>query len=159
MSLNLRNKPSFCSGSCNECYAKKNCTNKLHSWNTLETWKFLWNFPQTTFELLSNTHEVHLKLHWNTLQSSIPTFIIDYTSIQWEAALHSIFHETPIKLLWNPLETSLKHPENFLEMTSKQTPLKYIWNFPEILFKLVSITLESHLKLQWSILQSFLKLP
>ena len=60
-------------------------------WNFLETHL---RFPSFTLWTFLNTLKIHLKLHWNTLQSFLPTLIIGYTSIQLEAELHSIFHET-----------------------------------------------------------------
>ena len=59
-------------------------------WNIFET------FPQTLIELLLNAVESHLKVHWNTLKSSLKH--------------PQIFLQTPLNFPWNTLKTSLKDP-------------------------------------------------
>ena len=120
-SLSLKkNKPSFCSGSCDEIQSTTKLQNKLHwkiletpvnlfmkfSWNTLESsLKHFWNYFETPFELLLDT----LKLPWITLKGL--------------SGNPSIFLKTPLKLPWNTHSTSLKHSWNLLKTPFKHTSI------------------------------------
>ena len=74
------NKPSFCSGSCDEIQATIKLQ-KLH-WNILEnSWNFIWNILGTHLSLSVNTLKTFLKHPWNFLL------------------------QTPFKLSWNTIET------------------------------------------------------
>ena len=69
-----KNKPSFCSGSCNEIHARKKLQNKTslkNSWNTLEN--FNWNFLETHLTLSLKTLETFFKCLWNCLENSHKT--------------------------------------------------------------------------------------
>ena len=72
------------------------------------------------------------------------------------SSLEIITMTIKFNLPWNTLQTSMKYPENPLETPLKQTPLKSIWNFPEIH---LPNTLETHLQLPWNTLQSSFKHP
>ena len=116
MSLNLRNKPSFCSGSCNECYAKK----KLHKQTSFL--KHPWNL-KIFVELSPNNLWTSFKYPWSPLKTSLkypsifPTNIYNWLN-QYPIGSKITFNppwntfETSLKLLWNTLKTSLKPPCN-----------------------------------------------
>ena len=63
------NKPSFCSGSCDEFMLQQNCKTKIH-WTILETpLKLLMNFSWNTLDTFFNTLESSLKHLWNCLET------------------------------------------------------------------------------------------
>ena len=137
------NKPSLCSGSCDEIHATTKSQNKTYlklflkfSLYTLDTFlntretsvKHLpWNSHETIFELLLDTLEAPvnhpgkslgapLNLAWNTLKISLKPL--------WHT--FETFLKHPLNVLkhhWNPLKTPLIHPSIFLE-----TRLKLSWN-------------------------------
>ena len=124
----IKNKPSFCSGSCNEWHVATKLQNKSslkHSKNTLH---FFWKFLETRVTLSLNTLETSSKQFWNSLETTFE-FLLDTLETHMKGLLKhpSIFLGTS----WNFLEKSLKHLWNFF-----QTPIKLLVN-----------TLESNLKL------------
>ena len=137
------NKPSFCSGSCDEwhttttkqtfferlliCFKPPLKNSLKDARNTLETsltsLKYPWNYIDRHLNLPWSTH------HWNILETSVN--------------FNSNLLETCLKLTWITLETYLKHTWNIFEML-----LKHPWNTFEIL-----------LKLPWNFPETPLKLP
>ena len=124
------NKPSFCSGSCDEWHAtvsfqKHNNLETLlqklktletvfnHPWKTLETplispWNFLrrpWNFFETPLKLLLKLPGISMKSSWNPLG-------------------------TCFKILWNFLETPSRHSSK-LYQNNLEIIMKHFWNFLE----------------------------
>ena len=81
-----QNKPSFCSGSCDECDTNWNFLK--HSWNTLEN-------HETSLKLPSpwNFHETLMKLPWNNLKTSFK----------------------PLETSWKHPKPPSKHPSIFLK--------------------------------------------
>ena len=66
-----KNKPSFCSGSCDEIRATKNLSNKTslkHSWNTLEA------FVQIVLKHTNTFFETSSKHLWTCLNSLLTPF-------------------------------------------------------------------------------------
>ena len=138
------NKPSFCSGSCNEIHARRKLQNKtsLKYLNFLET-QLTQNTLETSLKSFRNCLETYLKHLWTFLDT--PT----WSSLGgiWEQP--SIFVGTPLKLPWNILETTLK----------LQATIEFLVNTFESHLKLHWNTLQSSLNHPWDFLETLLKLP
>ena len=95
------NKPSYCSGICDEIHATTKLQTKLHR-NFFEipckhTWSFLYTL---------------LKLPWNSLETPF-NLILDNLEPPLNHPSRSL--GTPLNLPWNTLKPRMKHPWNLLE--------------------------------------------
>ena len=126
-----RNKPSFCSGSCDEWHAKKTFKNRTtlkHPHKSfklsLNTLTFSWNFLETSMKDLWNFYERSLKLLWKILETSMRD-PWNPLKTPLETGFKGLNH------LWNTIETPLKSPcgthETFLKHLGYS--LKHLQNF------------------------------
>ena len=126
----IKNKPSFCSGSCNEWHVATKLQNKSslkHSKNTLH---FFWKFLETRVTLSLNTLETSSKQFWNSLETTFE-FLLDTLETHMKGLLKhpSIFLETPFpQTTLKPLSNTL---DNQLNWKSLQSTLKHPWIFPK----------------------------
>ena len=102
--LSLENKPSFCSGSCDEIQARSKLQNKTSLntlWKTLEAF-FSSNFLETHLTLPLNTLETFLICLWNYLETPLKH---SFTSLRY----HWCYLESPLKVSRNTFQSPLKH--------------------------------------------------
>ena len=101
---NFFNKPSFCSGNCDEIHVRRKLESKtsLKHWNFLETHlPFSLKFLETSFQTFWNCIEKPLKYH---------LIFFRYPESSLESSI--TFLETTLEFRWKLLETPLKLSSN-----------------------------------------------